>query len=83
MTEPRNRAQETRQQTERAASTWKPANDLPDKAFAEKLVKENKIAVIPMSAFYHNGTDHKVIRLCFAKEKQTLAAAAECLLQAQ
>lgn len=30
MTEPRNRAQETRQQTERAASTWKPANDLPE-----------------------------------------------------
>jgi methionine aminotransferase len=58
-------------------------SDLPDRAFAEKLVKENKIAVIPMSAFYHNATDHKVVRLCFAKEKQTLQAAAQCLLQAQ
>lgn len=57
-------------------------SDLPDKTFAEKLVKENKIAVIPMSAFYHNGTDNKVIRLCFAKEMQTLYAAAQCLVQA-
>ena len=58
-------------------------SELSDSAFAEKLVKEYKIAVIPMSAFYHNTTDHKVIRLCFAKEMQTLQAAAQCLLQAQ
>jgi methionine aminotransferase len=51
----------------------------PDKSFAEKLVKEYGVAVIPMSAFYHNGTDNKVIRLCFAKKEATLEAAAACL----
>ena len=30
MTEPRNRQQETRQQSERITSVWKPANDLPE-----------------------------------------------------
>jgi methionine aminotransferase len=29
-----------------------------------------------MSAFYQKATDHKVIRLCFAKVKETLDAAA-------
>ena len=50
-----------------------------DKVFAEKLVKEYGVAVIPMSAFYHNATDNKVIRLCFAKKEATLEAAAACL----
>jgi methionine aminotransferase len=54
-------------------------SDEPDKLFAERLVKEYGIATIPMSAFYHNGTDHKVIRLCFAKKEETLQAAAACL----
>jgi len=50
-----------------------------DTIFAEKLVTEYGIATIPMSAFYQDGTDHKVIRLCFAKQKETLEAAAACL----
>jgi methionine aminotransferase len=50
-----------------------------DKVFAEKLVKDYGVAVIPMSAFYHNATDNKVIRLCFAKKECTLEAAAACL----
>ena len=50
-----------------------------DKVFAEKLVTQYGIATIPMSAFYHDGTDHKVIRLCFAKQNETLEAAAACL----
>lgn len=50
-----------------------------DKVFAEKLVKDYGVAVIPMSAFYHDGTDNKVIRLCFAKKEATLEAAAACL----
>ena len=50
-----------------------------DKSFAEKLVKEYGVAVIPMSAFYHDATDNKVIRLCFAKKEATLEAAAACL----
>ena len=50
-----------------------------DKFFAEKLVKDYGVAVIPMSAFYHDATDNKVIRLCFAKKEATLEAAAACL----
>ncbi|MCX6331353.1 MAG: methionine aminotransferase [Bacteroidetes bacterium] len=51
----------------------------PDKVFAERLVKDFGIAIVPMSAFYQKATDHKVIRLCFAKTKETLDAAAACL----
>ena len=50
-----------------------------DKVFAEKLVKDYGVAVIPMSAFYQDATDNKVIRLCFAKKEATLEAAAACL----
>lgn len=50
-----------------------------DKVFAEKLVKDYGVAVIPMSAFYHDATDNKVIRLCFAKKESTLESAAACL----
>ena len=51
----------------------------PDTIFAERLVKDYGIAVVPMSAFYQKSTDHKVIRLCFAKVKESLYAAAACL----
>jgi methionine aminotransferase len=54
-------------------------SDEPDTVFAERLVREFGIAVVPMSAFYQKSTDHKVIRLCFAKVKETLDAAAACL----
>ena len=54
-------------------------SDEPDNVFAERLVREFGIAVVPMSAFYQKSTDHKVIRLCFAKVKETLDAAAACL----
>ena len=54
-------------------------SDEPDTIFAERLVKDFGIAVVPMSAFYQKSTDHKVIRLCFAKVKETLDTAAACL----
>ena len=54
-------------------------SDESDTIFAERLVKDFGVAVIPMSAFYQNATDHKVIRLCFAKKMETLEAAAACL----
>jgi len=54
-------------------------SDEPDTIFAERLVREFGIAIVPMSAFYQKSTDHKVIRLCFAKVKETLDAAAACL----
>ena len=54
-------------------------SDEPDTVFAERLVKDFGIAIVPMSAFYQKATDHKVIRLCFAKVKETLDTAAACL----
>jgi len=47
--------------------------------FAVRLTKEFKIASIPVSVFYDNKTDNKVLRFCFAKEDETLRKAAELL----
>lgn len=54
-------------------------SDEPAAAFAQRLVREAGVATIPLSAFYHDGTDHRVIRFCFAKRDETLRAAAERL----
>jgi methionine transaminase len=48
-----------------------------DTDFAVRLTKEFGVASIPVSAFYHEGTDNKILRFCFAKKKETLEAAAE------
>ena len=61
--------------------SYQAVSEESDKVFAERLVKDFGIAVIPMSAFYQNATDHKVIRLCFAKKMETLTAAANCLIK--
>jgi len=52
---------------------------LGDRAFAEWLTREVGVAVIPVSAFYHDGFDGGVVRFCFAKQEATLAQAVECL----
>jgi methionine aminotransferase len=54
-------------------------SDEPAAAFAQRLVREYGVATIPLSAFYADGTDHRVIRFCFAKRDETLQAAAERL----
>jgi methionine aminotransferase len=56
-------------------------SDEPDKEFAIRITKEFGVASIPVSAFYHNGKDDKVIRFCFAKKDETLLMAAEKLLK--
>ena len=50
-----------------------PATDLE---FAHFLAREKGVAVVPVSAFYHDGFDEGLIRFCFAKENATLQAAA-------
>jgi methionine aminotransferase len=37
------------------------------------------VAAIPVSAFMPDGSDHGLIRFCFAKNEATLAAAGEKL----
>ena len=48
-------------------------SDLDDMAFTEWLTKEKGIATIPLSPFYEQVPDQKIIRCCFAKSEQTLA----------
>ncbi|AYA37561.1 aminotransferase class I/II-fold pyridoxal phosphate-dependent enzyme [Hymenobacter oligotrophus] len=52
-----------------------------DVKFARRLTTEAGVAVVPVSAFYHNQTDHGLVRFCFAKQDSTLRAAAERLRQ--
>ena len=51
----------------------------PAAEFAQRLVRDFGVATIPLSAFYQDGTDHRVIRFCFAKRDETILAAAERL----
>lgn len=50
-----------------------------DVVFCERMVKEFGVAAIPMSVFYKEKIDHKIIRFCFAKDDQTLIQAADKL----
>jgi methionine aminotransferase len=52
-----------------------------DLDFAIRITKDYGVASIPVSAFYKNGTDHKLLRFCFAKTNATLEQAAEKLLR--
>jgi methionine transaminase len=55
-------------------------SDESDMDFATRLTKEAGVATIPVSAFYRDGKDDKVLRFCFSKKKETLDAAVEKLL---
>ena len=54
-------------------------SDEKDTDFAARLTKELGIASIPISVFYHNLIDNRVVRLCFAKKEETLTKAVEIL----
>ncbi|MBK8286230.1 MAG: pyridoxal phosphate-dependent aminotransferase [Ahniella sp.] len=54
-------------------------SDLGDLAFCEWLCAERGVAAIPVSAFYKTPPESRLIRFCFAKNDQTLVAAAERL----
>jgi N-succinyldiaminopimelate aminotransferase len=47
-----------------------------DLAFCERLVRENGVAAIPVSAFYATDKVTRIVRFCFAKRDETLDAAA-------
>ncbi len=50
-----------------------------DYDFAVRLIKEKKIASIPVSEFNINNYDSKVLRFCFAKTDDSLKSAADIL----
>ncbi|MBK5273177.1 MAG: aminotransferase class I/II-fold pyridoxal phosphate-dependent enzyme, partial [Bacteroidia bacterium] len=52
-----------------------------DSEFAIRITKEFGVAVIPVSVFYKNETDNKVVRFCFCKKDETLEAAVERLIK--
>jgi methionine aminotransferase len=56
-----------------------PERDLPDADFCQWLTREIGVAAIPLSAFYGQGFDQRVIRFCFAKKDDTLQTALQRL----
>jgi aspartate/methionine/tyrosine aminotransferase len=54
-----------------------------DVAFCERAVREAGVAAIPLSAFYAQDAVTSVVRLCFAKKPETLAAGVARLAEAR
>lgn len=50
-----------------------------DTSMAEELTIKHKIASIPVSVFYKDRTDNRLLRFCFAKKNETLEKAGEIL----
>jgi methionine aminotransferase len=56
-------------------------SDEKDTDIALRITKEYGVASIPTSAFYSRGTDHHVLRFCFAKRQETLDKAVNNLMK--
>ncbi len=56
-------------------------SDQPERDFAIRLIKDFGVATIPVSAFYQQPVNNKVIRFCFVKTTATLERAAERLIK--
>ncbi|SDD18358.1 methionine aminotransferase [Paraburkholderia lycopersici] len=54
-------------------------SDERDSDFVLRLIRDARVATIPLSAFYTDGTDEGVIRLSFAKDDETLLEGARRL----
>ena len=54
-------------------------SDLSEADFCKWLTTEIGVAAIPLSAFYGNGFDQRIVRFCFAKKDETLKLALEKL----
>jgi methionine aminotransferase len=54
-------------------------SELGEADFCKWLTTEIGVAAIPLSAFYGNGFDQRVVRFCFAKKDETLNLALERL----
>lgn len=54
-------------------------SDEPDTEFAKRMTIEYGVAVIPISVFYHNNLDNKVVRFCFAKTEDVLEEAGKLI----
>ncbi len=54
-------------------------SELAETDFCRWLTSEIGVAAIPLSVFYGNGFDQRVVRFCFAKKEETLDLAIERL----
>jgi methionine aminotransferase len=54
-------------------------SDLSEAEFCQWLTSEVGVAAIPLSAFYGDGFDQRVVRFCFAKKDETLNSALDRL----
>lgn len=61
------------------AVSYSRITDEKDADFAKRLTTEFGVACIPVSAFYNRGTDHGILRFCFAKKQETLQKAVKRL----
>jgi methionine transaminase len=59
--------------------SFKSFSDQPDVKMAEELTKKFKVAAIPVSVFYKDRTDNRLLRFCFAKKEDTLLRACQIL----
>jgi len=59
--------------------SYKAVANKPEVEMAEWLTKEHQLASIPVSVFYKDKTDCKLLRFCFAKGEETLVKAGEIL----
>jgi len=55
-------------------------SDESEMVFCERLTVEYGVAAIPVSPFYSDGRNQKLLRFCFAKTEELLARAGEKLL---
>jgi methionine transaminase len=58
---------------------YKNITDEKDTDLAIRLTKENGLASIPLSVFYTNQEQQRLLRFCFAKKEETLEKAAEII----
>ena len=64
-----------------ALASYAHLTDEPDYDYAIRLTKEIGVAAVPLSVFYQDKTDGKLLRFCFAKTEDTLERAAERLVK--
>lgn len=59
--------------------SYRNISEKPDVEMAEEMTKRHKVACIPVSVFYKDRTDNRLLRFCFAKKEETLQKAGSIL----
>ena len=54
-------------------------SDEEDTVFSARMTREDGVATIPVSVFYRDPPDQRIVRFCFAKHDETLVKAADIL----